>query len=89
MTKVDRLSVTMPPELGEAVRTAAGQANIRVSAWLAAAAARQLRHELLGAALDAWQAEDGPFTDAELAAAAAKLDVAAAALGLSSRTTAA
>jgi hypothetical protein len=82
MTNVDRLSVTMPSELGEAVRTAAGQANISVPAWLSAAAAQQRRHELLGAALDAWQAEDGLFTDAELEAAAAKLDVAAAALGV-------
>jgi len=82
MANVDRLSVTMPPELGEAVRRAAARANMSVSAWLAEAAAQWVRNELLGAALDAWQAEDGPFTDAELNAAAA-------ALGLSRRAGAA
>jgi hypothetical protein len=28
---------------------------------------------MLGAALDAWESEDGPFTEAELAAAASRL----------------
>lgn len=44
-----------------------------VSGWLAAAAAQRLRNELLGAALDRWEAEDGPFSDEELKAAAAAL----------------
>jgi hypothetical protein len=34
---------------------------------------RQLRNELLGAALDHWEAEDGPFTRAELDEAASRL----------------
>jgi hypothetical protein len=74
MATVDRLSVTMPPELGDAVRKAAARGDMSVSAWLTEAAARRLRNELLGAALDAWEAEDGPFTDEELNAAAAALD---------------
>jgi len=32
-----------------------------------------VRNQLLGAALDAWQEEDGPFTPEELAEAAATL----------------
>lgn len=32
------------------------------------------RSDLLGAALDTWEAEDGPFTETELAAAAQLLD---------------
>jgi hypothetical protein len=40
---------------------------------LTEAAAQHLRNELLGAALDAWEAEDGPFSDSELNAAAAAL----------------
>lgn len=67
---VDRMSVTMDPRLGGAVRDAAAQAGISVSAWIAEAAADKVRNQLLGAALDAWQAEDGAFTEEELAAAA-------------------
>ena len=73
MAQVDRLSVTMPPEIGAAVRDAAAREGISVSNWLASAAASRLRNELLGIALDLWEAEEGPFTDAELDAAAAAL----------------
>ena len=73
MAQVDRLSVTMPPEVGAAVRDAAAREGTSVSTWLAAAAAQRLRNELLGAALDHWEADQGPFTDEELNAAAAAL----------------
>jgi len=74
MTQVDRLSVTMPPEVGAAVRDAAARQGTSVSNWLVDAAAQRLRNELLGAALDQWEAEDGPFSDEELNAAAVALD---------------
>lgn len=67
---VERFSVTMDPELGRSVRDAAARAGVSVSQWLGTAAADRLRNDLLGAALDAWEAEDGPFTEAELNAAA-------------------
>ena len=73
MGQVDRLSVTMPPEVGAAVRDAALKQGMSVSSWLTAAAAQRLRHELLGAALDVWEHEDGPFSDQELDTAAAAL----------------
>ena len=73
MAKVDRLSVTMPPQIGAAVRDAAARHGLSVSTWLTTAAAQRLRNELLGGALDDWEAEDGPFSDAELNAAAAAL----------------
>lgn len=73
MAQVDRFSVTMPPEIGAAVRDAAARQGQSVSNWLAAAAAQRLRSELLGAALDQWEAEDGAFSDDELDAAAAAL----------------
>jgi hypothetical protein len=73
ITQVDRLSVTMPPEVGAAVRDSAARQGTSVSNWLAAAAAQRLRNELLGAALDAWEAEDGPFSEPELNVAAAAL----------------
>jgi hypothetical protein len=73
MGQVDRLSVTMPPEIGTAVREAAARQGTSVSTWLASAAAQRLRNELLGAALDRWEADEGPFSDEELDAAAAAL----------------
>jgi hypothetical protein len=76
MAQVDRFSVTMSPEIGAAVRDAAARQGTSVSNWLAAAAADRLRNELLGAALDLWEAEAGPFSDEELDAAAAALRVA-------------
>lgn len=63
----------MPPEIGAAVRDAAARQGQSVSNWLAAAAAQRLRNELLGAALDQWESEDGAFSDDELDAAAAAL----------------
>jgi hypothetical protein len=76
MAQVDRFSVTMPPELGSAVRNAAARQGTSVSTWLSEAAADRIRNELLGAALDAWEAEDGPFSHEELNAAAAALGTA-------------
>jgi hypothetical protein len=73
---VERFSMTMEPELGIAVRSAAAHAGVSVSRWLADAAAARLRNELLGAALDAWELEQGAFTAAELAEASAVLGVA-------------
>lgn len=73
MAQVDRLSVSMPPEIGTAVREAAAREGTSVSTWLVAAAAQRLRNELLGVALDRWEAEDGPFTNDELNAAASAL----------------
>lgn len=74
--QVDRFSVTMEPGLGSAVRDAAARAGMSVSAWLASAAADRLRNDLLGSALDAWEAEQGAFGDDELDAAAAALGIA-------------
>jgi hypothetical protein len=73
MSQVDRISAAMPPEIGAAVRAAATRRGVSVSSWITDAAAAQLRNELLGAALDEWEAEHGPFTDDELNAAAMAL----------------
>ena len=76
MAQVDRFSVTMPPEVGQDVRQAAARQGTSVSTWLTEAAADKLRNELLGAALDQWEAEDGSFTQAELDEAASRLGLA-------------
>jgi hypothetical protein len=66
MTTMDRITVTMPPEVGAAVREAARRKQVSVSSWLTSAAEDKLRNLLLRQALDAWEAEDGPLTDEEL-----------------------
>ena len=71
--QVDRLSITMDPKLGAAVRRAAKRAKVSVSAWIAEASADRVRNESLGRALDEWEAEEGAFEADELAAAAAAL----------------
>ncbi len=74
--QVDRLSITLDPQLGAAVRKAARRAGMSLSAWIAAATADRIRNELLGEALDRWEAEDGTFTADELAGAARQLGLA-------------
>jgi len=66
----------MPPEIGAAVRDSAARQGTSVSNWLVAAATQRLRSDLLGEALDRWEAEDGPFSNEELDAAAAALGTA-------------
>jgi hypothetical protein len=78
--KVDRLRISFEPELGDAVRDAARRTGSGLSGWLADAAAAKLRAEALGDLLDEWEAVHGPFTEEELAAAAAALRVPATAV---------
>jgi hypothetical protein len=73
--QVDRLTIAMDPTLGRSVRDAPARSGSSISAWLAVAAADWLRNDLLGAALDAWEAEMHPFGDEELDAAATVLGV--------------
>lgn len=71
--KVDKLSISFDPELGDAVRSAAAQAGKPVSAWLAEAAASKLRSEALAAYLAEWESEHGELTPAEIAQAEREL----------------
>jgi hypothetical protein len=71
--QVDRISITMDPQLGAAARKAAKRAKMSLSAWIAEATADRVRNEALGQALDQWEAEDGAFTSRELTAAAEAL----------------
>lgn len=71
---VERFSITMEPTAGAAVRAAAAEAGVSVSAWLAAAAADRLLNQRLGRALDAWEAEQGEFSPDELRKAAHVLE---------------
>ena len=71
--KVDKLSVSFDPGLGDAVRAAARDSGGSVSGWLAEAAAAKLRAEALARFLDEWEAEHGTLSAAELAKAADEL----------------
>jgi hypothetical protein len=71
--KVDKLSVSFDPDLGDAVRDAAKRGGRGLSGWLAEAAEAKLRSEALGDFLDGWEAEHGALSSDQLAAAAAEL----------------
>jgi hypothetical protein len=70
---VDKVSISMEPALGEAVRTAARRSGQPISGWLADAARDRLRAEAFDAFLDDWQERHGALTASELAAADAEL----------------
>ncbi len=86
-----KMSISLDPELGDAVREAAAEAGMTLSEWLGRAAetkiqqdtdaripeeaARKRRREGMKAYLDEWQAEHGAFTDEELTEAADELGV--------------
>ena len=71
---VDRLSVTVDPRIAREVREAATHLGVSVSSWVAEAIEARLRSHRLREALDAWEAEDGPLSDEELAEADRILD---------------
>ena len=54
---VEKFSVSLDPQLGQALRAAAQADNTNVSAWLATAIRQRLRHAALGADLDEILAE--------------------------------
>lgn len=75
--KVDKMSVSLDPELGDAVRSAALRAGKPLSSWLAEAAASKLRAEALAEFLVGWEAEHGALTAQEIGRAERELGVAA------------
>jgi hypothetical protein len=84
-----KMSISLDPELGEAVREAAAEAGLTLSEWLGRAAetkiqqdtdarileeaAHKRRTEALKAYLDEWQAGHGAFTEEELAETAQEM----------------
>lgn len=71
-------SVSLPPDLAEAIDKAAADEGTTFSAWLAETAAHRLRLEAGRRGLAAWEKEHGPLTAEELAEGLAR---ARAALG--------
>ncbi len=72
MPQRDKRSVSFPPELAEAIDRAAREAGTTFSAWLSEAATRRLRAEQGRRAMAAWERDNGPLTEAELAEGVAR-----------------
>lgn len=70
---VDRLSVTVPSELGAALRALAEARGATVSTVVADAIAHQVRMAALDVALDEADRRFGPVDEQQLAAAEAEL----------------
>jgi hypothetical protein len=84
-----KMTISLDPELGDAVREAAAGADMTLSEWLGQAAetklqqgtdariledaARKRRAQALKEYLDEWQAEHGAFTEEELAETAQEM----------------
>lgn len=71
--KVEKLSISIDPQLGEHVYAAAEREGLSVSAWLARAAAGELRRQALVDFLAHWQRKHGKITPTEIAKARAEL----------------
>lgn len=67
-----KVTITLPEELVRELSDLAGRAGVPLSRLIAEAAARDLRQREGQDALAAWQAENGQFTAAEMAAARAE-----------------
>lgn len=69
MADTTRITVTLPTEQVDELR----KLTDNISGYVAAAVARQLRHQLLGADLRRHQEEHGAFTEEELAEARSRI----------------
>lgn len=70
---VERLTVSLDAELAAAVREAATEDALNMSAWLADAARRRLATRGLADVVAEWEALHGTFTSAELEQARKRL----------------
>jgi hypothetical protein len=76
--KVDKMSVSFDPQLGDSIRASAKHSGRGLSGWLAEAATEKLRREAFDEFLHSWEAENGAITADELAAARLRLGLASA-----------
>lgn len=67
MAQRDKRSISLPPEMAEAIDRAAAQGGTTFSAWLADTAAQRLRLEAGRQGITEWEREHGPLTADELA----------------------
>ena len=71
--KVDKMSISVDPDLGDQVRAAAERAGKPLSGWLAEAAAAKLRSEALADYVDDFERRRGPLSLEEIQEARAEL----------------
>lgn len=71
--KVDKMSISFDPTLGDSIRTSAKRAGRGLSRWMAEAAVEKLRREAFDQFLADWEAEHGKLTAKELASARRRL----------------
>jgi predicted transcriptional regulator len=71
---VKKLSVALEDDVADAASKAAARSGLSLSAWLNTAAEHQLAIEAGIDAVRAWEADHGPLTPEELAAADRILD---------------
>ncbi len=67
MAQREKRSVSLPPELAQAIDQAAADDGTTFSAWLADTAAHRLRLEAGRRAIAEWERDHGPLTPDELA----------------------
>lgn len=70
---VERVTVSLEADLASAVREAADDDSLSISAWFADAARRRLASRGLRDVVADWEAEHGTFSEQELDAAKARL----------------
>ena len=66
MARVDRVSLSLPADLGKQVRAAAREDRAALSAWFAEAAETKLLLRNARLAIAAYEAEHGVISEAEL-----------------------
>ena len=71
-----KYSASMDENLLDEVQQAAAAAGMTVSAWLADVASERVKLLGLARVIEDWEAENGAFTEEELAEADARLDAA-------------
>ena len=67
MVQREKRSISLPPDLAEAIDHAAATEGTTFSAWLAETAAHRLRLDAGQRAIAEWEREHGPLTAEELA----------------------
>lgn len=70
----EKRSISLPPDLTRRIAEEAARKGTTFSAWIAEAAAKQLKLEAGRRAVEEWERENGAFTPEELAEADRRLD---------------
>ena len=67
MAQREKRSISLPPELAQAIDAAAADGGTTFSGWLAETAAHRLRLDAGRRGIGEWEAEHGPLSAEELA----------------------